>query len=411
VKYDYIDSETQLEALCEDLKNDEIIGFDTEFVSEDTYHPELCLIQVAGDNRLAVIDPRRIKDLLPFWRLLAAPRRATIVHAGREEFRFCRRACQMRPASLFDVQLAAGFMGMDYPASYSKLISKILGQRLAKGETRTDWRRRPLTDRQLEYALQDVVHLRPLYEAIVQQVRQLDRLAWLTEELEAWQAQLERAETQERWQRVSGISQLHGRSLAIVRELWRWREQEAERRNVPPRRILRDDLLVELARRGKSHEMHVRAIRGIERNLSKQNLPRVVDVIRRAIDLPETEWPTFDAQTSAPQAAQLGQFIYTALASVCQAQQLAPALVATVQDVRDLVAYRLHANGQPVDEDNVPYLASGWRAGVIGRTIDDLLTGKTVIRIRDPHSDEPLAIEARHGMQAGGSSNLHKPEA
>src|SRR5207244_2461404 len=142
------------------------IAFDTEFVSEDSYRPDLCLVQVAAAGKLAVIDPHAVEDLAPFWNLLAAEGHETIVHAGREEFRFCRRAIGRRPARLFDIQLAAALIGLEYPAAYGTLISRLLGQRLGKGETRTDWRKRPLTPVQLEYALQDVIYLEPLRDLI-----------------------------------------------------------------------------------------------------------------------------------------------------------------------------------------------------------------------------------------------------
>ena len=112
---------------------------------------------------MAIIDPLVVDDLSPFWRLLATPGHLSVVHAGREEFRFCRRAIGERPADWFDVQIASGLVGLDYPAAYGTLIQKLLGNSLGKGETRTNWRKRPLSKRQLEYALQDVVYLEPLY--------------------------------------------------------------------------------------------------------------------------------------------------------------------------------------------------------------------------------------------------------
>src|SRR5262249_16833962 len=187
-------------------------------------------------DRLAVIDPLEIEDVKPFWDLLARDQHETIVHSGREEFRFCRHAIGKRPAQLFDIQLAAGLIGMEYPAAYSSLVSKLLGKALAKGETRTDWRRRPLSEHQMEYALQDVVHLAPARNAIYRKLEKLHRESWLTAEMEIWQSDVEAFEVSERWRRVSGIAGLSMRQLAIVRELWLWRDGEAERRNWPPKR-------------------------------------------------------------------------------------------------------------------------------------------------------------------------------
>jgi ribonuclease D len=341
-----------------------------------------------------VIDPQPIDDLTPFWETLSTGSHLTIAHAGREEFRFCRQAVQRRPANLFDIQLAAGLIGIEYPASYGKLLSKLVGVRLAKGETRTDWRRRPLSDKQIEYALQDVIYLKEIHDTIRSKLVELGRLEWLEEEMSVWQDEMEAAEGQERWRRVSGISGLPEKSLVIVRELWRWREEVAMQKNRPPRRVLRDDLIVELARRGKSDVKQIRAIRGLDRSIGKHQLPMLSEAIDRALQLPKSEWPKPYRSQPSPRATLLGQFISTALTSICRSQQLAPSIVGTVQDVRDLVTYHVFRDeiGEPTE---IPALAKGWRASIVGRTIEDLLEGKAVIRISDAKDEEPLTIEPR----------------
>ena len=149
----HIKGSEQLQEFCERSYGSEIIGFDTEFVSENRYRPELCLIQVATDTEIAIIDTLTVEDLAPFWELLTTGDQVTVVHAAREEFLFCYRACRARPKKLFDIQLAGGFIGLDYPASYGNLVAQLLGISISKGETRTDWRRRPLSDSQIKYCL------------------------------------------------------------------------------------------------------------------------------------------------------------------------------------------------------------------------------------------------------------------
>ncbi len=387
----YIQTSEQLRSFCDQLRDVPLIGFDTEFVSEDTYRPDLCLIQIAAGDLLAVVDPRDVPDVTPFWQVLCEGNHTTLVHAGREEIRFCLHAIGLRPRRLFDTQIAAGLVGLDYPASYSKLIARLLDQVLAKGETRTDWRRRPLSPRQIEYALLDVTYLEPLYRQLTASIEQLDRTAWLDEEMQRWQEELEEAERRENWRRVSGATGLSEKSMVIVRELWRWRENEAERQNRPARRILRDDLLVELARRAKSDPGQIRAIRGIERSLAKRHLAEVAERIHYAQGLPRSEWPQRPPRAPSSHGNLVGQFIAAALNSICRAQRLAPSLVGTVQDVRDLVDHRL---GSPRSDDAPsPALTYGWRARVVGRTIDDLLEGRLAIRIQDPRSEDPLTLE------------------
>jgi len=390
VKYEYLSTSVELHDFCARAASSPAIYFDTEFVSEDTYRPELCLIQIATDDELAVVDPQAVGDVSAFWELITTNGHQTVVHAGREEFRFCWNSKQTRPRNLFDVQIAAGLVGLDYPASYGKLIARLLGKSLPKGETRTDWRQRPLTERQIEYALQDVMYLPAIRTELMRRLDSLQRLSWLDEEMNAWQGALVDDERRERWRRVSGISGLSAKSLMIVRELWRWREQEAEATNKPPRRILRDDLIVELARRAQGDLQQIKAIRGIERSGAKRHLPAIAETIEKAMAMPREKWPVVSRPAIPEQVAVLGQFLAAALTSICHSQDLATSIVGTAQDVRDLVAYRM---GYHEESDGPPALAVGWRSKVVGATLDDLLFGRTAIRIHDPLHEKPLTFE------------------
>lgn len=391
VRYDFINSDQYLKDFCASIQDARAICFDTEFVSEDNYRPDLCLLQIAADGRLAVVDTHAVEDITPFWQMIAEPGRETIVHAGREEFRFCKSAIGKRPHQLLDVQIAAALVGMEYPAAYGTLISKLVGKTLAKGETRTDWRKRPLSESQLTYALQDVVYLEQIRDTLVAQIDKLGRRSWLETEMQAWQNQVEEAENGERWRRVSGISGMSAKSLAILRELWYWREEEAKRRNIPAKRVLRDDLLVELAKRGTADPKRISAVRGLERGDLQRHMPKIAACIERALALPDREYPRHQRGSSLSQLTLIGQFLSTALGSICRAAQVAPSIVGTAQDVRELIAYRLGLEEYGPDE--LPILATGWRAEVVGQMIDDLLAGKSSIRITDALSEHPLSFE------------------
>jgi ribonuclease D len=391
MSYRHVTSDRELAELCQALAKAPTIAFDTEFVSEHSFRPQLCLIQVAAGDELAVIDTLSVRHLAPFWQLLAAPRRRTIVHSGREELLFCVEAVQARPANLVDVQIAAGLVGYEYPAGYGSLLFKLLGQRPHKGETRTDWRKRPLTAQQIDYALDDVRYLEPLWDQLAAHLGELGRVAWMDDEMRSWQDEVERSRGPHRWWRVSGISGLSRRSLAIVREVWNWREQEAARRDCPVRRVLRDDLIVELAKRRSADPKQLRAVRGMERGDLLRIMPQLAAAVARGLAVPDEHCPEFEQRESPAHLTLLGQFIASALTSVCRSARLAPSIVGTASDVRDLVGYRLgmdvNGRGEP------PLLGRGWRAEVIGRLIDELLAGQLAIRVRDPHSDEPLAFE------------------
>lgn len=391
--YDHVTTERQLSDLCSKLAEADIVAFDTEFVSEDTYQPELCLIQVAARGTLAIIDPLAVQDLHPFWELLTTGGRETLVHSGREEFRFCLRETGRRPAGWFDIQIAAGLVGLEYPASYGTLAYRLLEKSLAKGETRTDWRRRPLSARQLEYALQDVLDLETIRWKLYEQLDKLGRVGWLEAELLEWQADLEESERGEKWRRIGGLTGMSRRSLAVVRELWQWRDAEAQRRDIPPRRILRDDLLLELAKRQTADMKRIRVVRGMEWGNVQKHLPAIGERIQLAMALPDSKLPVVERRSSRPQLNLLGQFLSTALGSICRSASVSPSLAATTQDVRDLIAYRLNLGG--FDDGEVPLLARGWRAEVVGQVIDHLLSGDLSIRITNPLDEEPLAFEPR----------------
>ncbi len=392
--FDVVTTEAAFTELVRRLADQPHIGFDTEFVSEHTYRSQLCLLQVAAPGVLAVVDTLAVPEIEPFWRLLADPGRTTIVHAGREEMGFILHAIRARPARLFDVQVATGLVDHDYPAGYGAIVRRFLSLPTNKGETRTDWRKRPLTAAQLDYAVDDVRHLERLWHTLGERLDRLGRVDWMEEEMASWQDDVEESFVRKRWRRVSGLNGLSRRELAIVRELWHWRDRVAEERDMPPRRVLRDDLLVELAKRKSADETDIAAVRGMQRSDLRHILAGLAAAIGRGLELPEEECPGGERHRAPPpQLAMLGQFLATAVAGMCRQMALAPALVGTSSDMRDLLAHKLgyHADDRP------PLLATGWRREVVGSLVDDLLEGRAALRIGDVRSHDPLVIERRGG--------------
>lgn len=387
--FEHITTAEGLQDFCDRISGCKLLGFDTEFVSENRYRPQLCLLQVAADGEYAIVDTLAVPDISPFWKLLVEGDHITIVHAAREEFLFCYRACGKRPKHLFDVQLGAGMTGLEYPASYGNLVSKLLGSRVDKGETRTDWMRRPLSKRQIDYALSDVTFLEQLHDTVSSQLEQLDRTSWFEEEMDAWQTSLERTEDEPQWRRVSGISSLNRQALAIVRELWIARDAEAENKNRSPKRVLPDDLLVELAKRGTPDPDRLKAIRGFDNRVSKSLTGPISEAIQRALDLPDSKHPKRMPRGKTMNLGLLGQFLTTALNVVCKTQNIAPNIVGTAQSVRTMAAWRLGM----IEQSETPDLATGWRAEIVGQLIDRVLDGSVAISVGNPKSDQPLKLE------------------
>jgi len=390
VQYQTITTDEQLHNLCSELKQAEVIAFDTEFVSEDSYLPELCLIQVAAGDQVVLIDPLTINDINPFWETLAEPGHVTVVHAGREELRFSLFAIDRPPHALYDVQIAAGMIGLEYPAAYKTLVHKLLGKTLSKGETRSDWRKRPLSKRQIEYAIQDVADLQQVAKVLQARAAELKRSSWVETEIQVWLEKITRETGSEAWRNVSGSGSLKARNLAIVRELWHWRDREAKRRNCPARRILRDDLICELARRQTADPQRIRSIRGMNRGNIQKHISELAAAIDSALELNQDQLPKLRHKARGPHSTVLSQFLTTALGNHCKSAQIAPNLVATTQDVRDWLAYHTRQNTQRTQSP--PALASGWREELLGTLLEDLLAGKIALRVHDPTDQQPLTM-------------------
>lgn len=386
MKFETIQTAQQLDHLCDRLALKPIVAFDTEFVSEDRYRPQLCLIQVAAEDVVAVIDPLLMPDTTPFWDLLATPGRVVIAHAAREEIRFCYRYSGRPIAGLFDTQLAAGFVGMEYPSSLSNLVARLLGVKISKGETRTNWRNRPLTDSQLLYAVRDVTELEAMYKILFAAVRDKGRMDWLEQESAVMQQQIHEAENSENWQRVSGAAGLPARQLEIIRQLWRWRDRRARQIDQPPRRVFRDDLMVEVARCGSADPKVIRSIRGMEFRSFHDHYSDIAAAIQSALDTPDDALPRRNRGRHTSTSPMLAQFLNTSIACVCRQHKIAPMIVGNSDDVRDLIAYELEGERH----GEIPSLLQGWRGKIVGEPFRELIQGNLAIKVADPHALQPL---------------------
>jgi ribonuclease D len=268
----------------------------------------------------------------------------------------------------------------------------LLGEKLHKGETRTDWRKRPLSEAQIEYALQDVIHLIPLRNRLRSQLEEMGRLEWFQGEMESWRKRTEDSESRSRWRRVNGTAGLSRRSLMVVKEIWHWREEQARQRDCLSRRVLRDDLIVELARRARPGVSQIRAVRGLQRRDLQKHLPELSACIDRALSQPIDQSVKPRRPELPPQIGILAQFLNTALTSMCHHASISPGIVGTIQDVRDLIGHELKLV-EADDEIGPPVLTEGWRGELVGRKLVDLLSGKLALRLTDPLSDQPLTFE------------------
>lgn len=391
VSYITVSGKSDLKALIRHLESSSWVGLDTEFISERKYQPQLCLIQISAEGILAIIDPMATKSLAEFWDFLCDHDHETIVHAFRSEMEFCYRFVRKLPKRVFDIQLAAGLVGFDYPCSFRGLLERLLQVNLSKGETRTDWTRRPLSHRQIDYALNDVRYLSAMSKKLKKTLRTMNRTNWYEDEMSSNLNHLLEEWNGEKWRNLSGLLNLSAREAAIARELWFWRDRRAAEADIPQSYILRDDLIVELAKRKSADPRRIKVIRGLQRTDIIKQLPEISQAILRGLDCPESELPVCQEKNKLKQFTQMSQLINSGLAMLCHKQNIAPNIVATPQDIREFIAYRTDRDTKNIARfRSTPRLATGWRANLVGDFLEDFLEGKVVIRFNKANPKEPL---------------------
>jgi ribonuclease D len=387
-----ISKQANFRALCDRIRQAGVVAFDTEFVAESYYRPKLCLLQFQLPEESVLVDPFEVRDLSPWWEIMADEATTIIVHGGREEVRFCYAATGRPPGKLVDVQVAEGLLSRGFPLSLGNLVDRVLSQPVNGKETRSNWEHRPLTPHQLEYAAEDVRHLIRVWQAQSKQLQKLGRKDWAEAEFQRFVSDIVTEEERPGWQRLPSISRLKPRELALAQALWNWRDEKASGLDRPPRQILRDDLLMEMAKRAPKSARDLSLTRGMERRDYQKYADEMVEIIRSVEQLPESQLPPRIPQPQLPaQDEVLGRILGLALANRCSELGISMSLVGTTGDLQHVVRWHVFENRQ----GPVPKLLSGWRKEVCGSLLADVLDGKVLIRVADPRSDNPLRFEQR----------------
>jgi ribonuclease D len=361
----------EVAALCAELAREPYIAVDTEFMRDRTYWPKLCLVQLAGAKRHAAVDPlAKGIDLAPLFELLANPGVLKVFHAARQDIEIFYRLTGAVPTPLFDTQLAAMVCGYGEEVGYETLVGQIAKGRVDKSSRFTDWSRRPLSAQQLTYALGDVIHLRVIYERLKRQLERTGRTEWVAQEL----ADLTNPATydpplEDAWKRIK-LRSREPRFLAVLRALAAWREGEAQRRDVPRNRIVRDDLLLEIAANRPTSVDELAKLRRI--SLDRQSAAAAVDAVRAALALPEHQLPHLEPPPKLPRG--LGptiELLRVLLKLKCEEHHVAQRLVATTGDLETIATQ---------DRPDVAAL-KGWRFEVFGRAALALKRGELGLAI------------------------------
>ena len=356
---------------CADWKKATYITVDTEFMREHTFWPILCLVQVGGPDESVIIDPMAEGiDLTPLYDVLTDQNVLKVFHAARQDVELFHHLTGHVPSPLFDTQLAAMVCGFGDSVGYEKLAARLADAQIDKTLRFTDWARRPLTDRQLIYAVADVSHLRPIYDKLSAQLESNGRRSWIDEEMKILTSpSTYENEPENAWLRIKARN-AKPRFLAILREVAAWREKEAQRRNVPRNRVIREEALTEIAASAPTNVDELARVRAISQKLAEGEMGRaILKVVQHALSLSKESYPVPPKHIEKPIGmAPLMELLKVLLKMRCEQTGVAQKLVATVSDLERFAAG---------DEDSP--LLSGWRLELFGELALALTDGRVAL--------------------------------
>jgi ribonuclease D len=377
----FITSNTDLKNLCAHLASEKFVAVDTEFLREKTYYSKLCLLQISGpDKKAYAIDPLTQEeklDLQPVWDLLVNPNVIKVFHAARQDLEIILTLSGQMVAPLFDTQVAAAVAGYGDQVGYDSLVQQICGHRADKSSQFTDWSKRPLSARQIEYALNDVIFLVDIYAHLEQKLKTLQRTHWVSEEM----AYLTHPSTydlspDQAWHRLK-IRSAKPKDLLLIQALAHFRETEAQRKDVPRSRILKDETLLDLAYQHPTTPNDLSRIRGISADMAQGRFgEKILAVFEEAIKTPAEKWPHLPPKNSLPNK-------YTASLEMLK-------LLLKIRAAEENVAARMIASSDDLEEfvlnpkANSPIL-SGWRYDIFGCYVEKLLSGHLALTLKDGH--------------------------
>jgi ribonuclease D len=368
-----ITTTVELKAFCESVSKDVYITVDTEFLRETTYYPKLCLIQIAGENASALIDPlAETIDLAPFFELMANTSVLKVFHAASQDIEILVNMANLVPSPVFDTQIAAMVCGFGDQVGYEAIVRKLVGAQIDKSSQFTDWSRRPLTSKQMDYAHSDVTHLRVVYEKLKAQIDKENRSAWLEGELtDLADANNYRVDPEQSWRRIKARIQSKKQQAALM-AVAAWREREAQNKNVPRGRILKDDAVAEIAIQVPQTKEAMQQLRllprgSVDSSIGKGILAAVAEGLARDPSLIPGPKGRGEDMTTAQEAA--AEVLKLALKIVSEREGIAPKLLASSADI-DAIAVSDTANVLAME---------GWRREVFGDVALALKSGKATI--------------------------------
>lgn len=372
--YQYIDSDAKLAQFCAGLGGTSYCAIDTEFIRESTYFPILALIQIASEDQLGCIDPLAIDNFKPLTELLVREDLLKVFHSPSQDLEILYQKFGEVPAPVFDTQLACAVLGYNHQISYADLVQQITGVQLEKKHTRADWSRRPLSEDELDYAMDDVRYLLPIYAHLQAQLESSKRGSWIEKDLlamsDAANYQLDMSML---WKRLKGVQKLKGEKLQIASDLCQWREALAQQHNRPRRWITKDDALVEIARQRPANLDALSSIRELSEKTVKRHGDRLLQIVAHAATVDASAWPRHDKrnQLNARQLA-LGDCLMALCRVIADENQIALATLATRKDIDNLILNQKSSR-----------LSQGWHFAMAGEQLLNFIHGQSSLSVVD----------------------------
>ncbi len=393
----FIETSSELQKAIAEISQCKVLCLDTEFHRESTYYAEFALLQIYGNGHCWIIDPTSIKDLSPLWEVICSPETLKVFHAGRQDLEIIFMEAGCLPLPLFDTQVAAALLGYGQQVGFGNLVQRITRKVLPKGESFTDWKARPLTEKQMTYAADDVIWLMLVFQHLQERLEATGRSLWLEEEQSILCdiATYKSDEFAIFW-RVKGSAKLKGKHLAALRELAAWRERAAQSRNIPRRRMIADEPLVEIARRDKLGTDTMKRMRGINDGFIRRFGDEIIKIWQQGMDTPEEEWPKQKPRRHNNAGTDLRlEMLDTLVRLKAEEGEIASTILANKSDLSELASWGYRCKGEP------PELAClhGWRYELIGHDLLKLLRGEICLHL-NPGTGLPVITPFDTGGKA-----------
>ena len=368
---EYIDKPEQLTDLCNRIKQEPWIALDTEFLREKTYYPVFCLLQIATPEWVVCVDPIALADLSELFEAINNPEIIKVLHSCRQDLEIFYQETGKITAPVFDTQIAAPLLGFQENPGYAMLVSSFLNVNLSKIHTRTDWTIRPLSEAQIQYAADDVIYLCKIYQMICQKLESLERLDWLEKDFELLKnTELYQVSPVNAWKKVKGRNRLTGKQLSIVQALSEWREQTAQSENRPKNWLIRDDLLLELAKLQPETVNDLNKIRSMNERIVRRYGKAVCRLIHEAKQRTPIPVDNKKAAKKRPKQEAVLDVLTAVVRMRADENSLNPVILASRKDLEKLL----------LDEQESSLLL-GWRYSMVGKELQGLLKGQYALTL------------------------------